>query len=186
MSRSASAPASSSSSSSESIVVSADGVEDRWVSSGRFTTGDAELDRYVKSFCDGFDNSDTSVEDCAFQAYLGVAWSEYIERDNNQNPQGPDWAVTYAKQWFTGGGGNCYEFVAATQFVLQYFGYSDAKAEPCLIELESNDWGDHGLVFVTDISDGRSCVCDDALGANGWMLDSDALNYKIQDIGQNG
>ena len=182
---SSSSSVSSSSSASKSAATS-QGVADMWTDSGTFSTGDAQLDAYVKDLCDSESSKNASAAENAYKGYIAVAWSEYVERDNDQDPQGPDWARTYAKQWFeAGNSGNCYELSAVTQYVLQYFGYSDAKAEPCLVELESGEWGDHGLVFVTDITTGQKKICDDALGTNGWMLDEDALNYKIKDIGQN-
>lgn len=184
------ASSSSSSSSSSSVSNSAaalKSVEDPWVESKVFTTGDAELDANIKELCDNESEAGLSASENAYRAYIAVAWSNYQERDDNQNPQGPDWTLTYAKQWFANGNsGNCYELTATTQYVLQYFGYSDAKAEPCFVELESGDMGDHGLVFVTDITDGSPRIVDDALGTNGWMLDEDALSYQIKDIGQNG
>lgn len=165
------------------VVPAGEGVEDPWVPGGRFTTGDAELDQLVKDFCDSNSEEGKSAEDNAFNVYCRGMWAEFIERDDNQYPTGPTWDITYAKQILTEGGGNCYEQVALGEYVLKYFGYSDACAEPCLILRQSGEYGVHGLLYVTD-KDGRKCLCDPALGANGWMLDADLYTVKVMDVGQ--
>lgn len=165
-------------------VVPADtGVEDRWVEGGRFTTGDAELDQWVKEICDGYTDPSLSQSENAYKAYCETMWWEYSERDNNQTPGGADWDIVYAKQFVQGGGGNCYEQVAIAEFVLKYFGYYDATAEPCYVMRQSGDYGDHGLVFVTDL-DGRKRMCDPAFGSNGWMLDPNSYTMQVINIGQ--
>ncbi|MBQ9043361.1 MAG: hypothetical protein IJ111_11190 [Eggerthellaceae bacterium] len=161
-----------------------EGVEDKWVEGGRFTTGDAELDQMVKTFCDDNSNPELSAADNAFNVYCAVVWGEYIEIDENQEPLGPNWDIEYAKQYITEGGGNCYNYCAFNEYVLKYFGYSDATAEPCIVLRQSGDYGDHGLVFVTNIEDGRRCLCDSAFGANGWMLDIDSYTMQVRNIGQ--
>ena len=109
-----------------------------------------------------------------------------MERKNNQSPWGENWAREFAKQYFEEGNkGNCYNFAAVTEYVLKYFGYSDAEAQPCIVRLESGAWGDHGLVFVTNKVDGKRCIVDDALSANGWMLGIDDYDYDVRNIGQN-
>ena len=169
------------SSSTSTSQETATGVDDPWVASGRFTTGNAELDEDVKSFCDYLSDPDASASDNAYTVYLNISWYDYVE-DDNQDPQGPDWAITYALQLYNEGGGNCYEFVAFCAYCLQYFGY-DATAEPCLILREDGDWGNHGLVLVN--ADGQNYICDLSLSSNGWMLAGDAYTYEIEDIGQN-
>ena len=164
-------------------VASASGVEDPWVPSGRFATGDGELDRMIKDFCDANSSDDLSVEENAFNAYCIAAWYEFQERDNNQYPTGPNWDVEYAKQALNENSVNCYEQVAFAEYVLKYFGYADVYAEPCFILRQSGDYGDHGLLYVTDM-DGRKCLCDPAFGANGWMLDADIYTVKLMDVGQ--
>lgn len=182
-SSSANAVASEQASSASAAVGSGEGVEDPWVESGRFSTGDAELDQLVKNFCDGLSKPELSAEDNAFNAYCQGMWAEFIERDNNQEPMGTSWDITYAKQILTQGGGNCYEQVALGEFILKYFGYEDVYAEPCFILRQSGEYGDHGLLYVTD-KDGRKCLCDPAFGANGWMLDADTYTVQLMDIGQ--
>lgn len=165
------------------VVPEGEGVEDPWVRGGRFTTGDAELDLLIKDFCDNNSEAGKGLEENAFTVYCRAMWAEFIERDDNQEPVGPTWDITYAKQILTEGGGNCYEQVALGEYVLKYFGYSDACAEPCLILRQSGEYGVHGLLYVTD-KDGRKCLCDPALGANGWMLDADLYTVKVMDVGQ--
>ena len=166
-----------------SVVPAGSGVEDPWVPGGRFTTGDAELDQLLKSFCDGNSEEGKSAEDNAFNVYCAAMWAEFVERDNNQHPTGPTWDIEYAKQALKEYSVNCYEQVAVGEFILKYFGYSDATAEPCLILRQSGEYGDHGLLYVTN-KDGRKCLCDPAFGANGWMLDADIYTVKVQDVGQ--
>lgn len=159
------------------------GVEDPWVPGGRFTTGDAELDQMVKDWCDSNSRDDLNAADNAFNAYCGAMWAEFVERDDNQYPTGPTWDITYAKQGLSGNGVNCYEQVAVGEYILKYFGYAEAYAEPCFILRQSGEYGDHGLLYVTDM-DGRKCLCDPAFGANGWMLDADVYTVKLMDVGQ--
>jgi hypothetical protein len=164
-----------------------EGVVSPWTESGYFSTGDSELDNYVKQFCDEHSTEGATFAENAEATNLVISTQAgYVERENNQSPWGPDWDVEYAKQFFeSGNAGNCYNSAAVTQFILQYFGYSDAEGQPCVVELESGNWGDHGLVFLTDKSTGKRAIVDDALGGNGWMLDIDAYNYDIRNINQN-
>ena len=160
------------------------GVEDPWLEGKVFTTGDAELDANIKEFCDSATTAGASATENAYKAYLAVAWSDYAERDDNKAPQNSDWARVYAKQWFASGkSGNSYEYAAVTQYVLEYFGYTDAKAEPCTVTQDNGSTENRGLVLVSDITSGRSCVCDCTLGSNGWMLPADSYKYEIQKTG---
>lgn len=155
------------------------GVEDPWVDTGWFTTGDAQLDQWIKDLCNTEDTNLTAWEN-ALKTYPSIAWADYVERDNNQQPSGDDWRLRYAKQFFESGyKGNCYEFAAAVQYMLQYYGYADARAEAVLVERQSGSMGDHGLCFATNIEDGRRCLIDTSLGLNGWMLDDDVFNYEL-------
>lgn len=169
--------------SGQAATAAAAGVDDPWVEGGRFTTGDAELDQIVKDWCDGNSRDDLDAADNAFNAYCGAMWADFIERDDNQYPWGESWDITYAKQIMTEGGGNCYEQAAIGEFILKYFGYTEVYAEPCFILRQSGEYGNHGLLYVTD-KDGRKCLCDPAFGANGWMLDADIYTVKLIDIGQ--
>ena len=160
------------------------GVEDPWLEGKVFTTGDAELDANIKDFCDSATTAGASATENAYKAYLAVAWSDYAERDDNKAPQNSDWARVYAKQWFASGkSGNSYEYAAVAQYALAYFGYSDAKAEPCTVTQDNGAAENRGLVIVSDITSGRSCVCDCTLGSNGWMLPADSYKYEIQKTG---
>lgn len=159
------------------------GVADPWVPSGLFTTGDAELDQYVKDYCDSNSTEGESAAENARTAFMRSTWTDFEERDNNQYPIGPTWDIEYAKQFVTEGTGNCFEVVAFDEFVLKYFGYKEAYAEPCFILRQSGEYGDHGLLYVTDF-DGRKCLCDVAFGANGWLLDADVYTVKLMDVGQ--
>ena len=164
----------------------AQGVESPWTDDGRFSTGDTALDTYVKQLCDEHTSSGATFDQGAYDTYIYVSRTDYVERENNQSPWGETWDVEYAKQYFEAGNkGNCYNFAAVTEYVLKYFGYSDAEAEPCIVKLESGAWGDHGLVFVTNKVDGKRCIVDDALSANGWMLDINDYDYDVRNIAQN-
>lgn len=162
-----------------------EGVDDPWVPGGKFTTGDQELDQMVKEICDEHTTEGDSASDNAFSTWCYVTRLDYIETDYNQNPSGPGWAIEYAKQVYNDKAANCYSFVAMASFCLRYFGYEDAVAEPCVIEKQSGDWGQHGLMFVTNIETGEKCLCDPSKSANGWMLKEDIYNYYVEDIGQN-
>ncbi len=169
-----------SSSSKESI--SSEGVEDPWVESGTFTTGDSELDSEVKAFCDSIATEDMDFDTAVQNVYTGIAWSEYVERDDAQHPSGKDWRIKFARMYYENScSGNCYEFAAFLSYCLQYMGYSDAHAEGVAIEFESGSWGDHGIVFLTDKS-GSKCICDTARGLDGYMIPENSYNMEIQDF----
>ena len=158
------------------------GVEDSWLSSGKFTTGDETLDKEVKEFCDGIATSGQDQATAALEVYKSIAWSEYVERDDAQHPSGKDWRTEYARKYYEHDcSGNCYEFAAFLSYCLRYLGYTDAVAEGVEVELQSGGWGDHGIVYVTD-TDGRDCLCDTSRGVDGWMLDVDSYNVRIVDF----
>lgn len=182
-----SSPSSSSSESESSSSAAQAGVVSPWTTSGYFSTGDSALDNYVKEFCDQHSTEGKSFDANAYDANLVISTqADYVERENNQSPWGPDWDVEYAKQFFeSNNSGNCYNFAAVTQFILQYFGYEDAEGQPCIVELESGNWGDHGLVFLTDKTTGKRAIVDDAMGTNGWMLAIDTYSYDVRNINQN-
>lgn len=159
-----------------------EGVESPWTASGRYSSGDSVLDGEVKDFCDNNCGEGLSRDDAAFEMYKALAWADYVERDNAQEPSGPDWRNIYAHQYYENGcSGNCYEFASFLMYCLRYMGYEDAMAEAVLIELQSGSWGDHGIVFVTD-SAGNPAMCDTARGTNGWMISTGAYNYTIEDV----
>ncbi len=161
-------------------------VQDPWVVGGLFTTGNAKLDQYVKEMCDGHSSPGASAEENAFSVFDYIAGTPYKERVNNQSPWGETWDVEYALQYFEEDySGNCYNFAAVLEYVLKYFGYADAEAEPCVVSLASGDWGDHGLVFVTNIANGEACLVDAARSAEGWMIGKDAYSYDVRNIAQN-
>lgn len=158
------------------------GVDSPWTKSGKFTTGDDMLDNEVKTFCDKNSGTGLAQPAAALEVYKAVAWADYVERDNAQDPKGKDWRIVYAKQYYENDcSGNCYEFAAFLGYCLQYMGYEDAVSQVVIVELQSGGWGDHGLVFLTD-TDGRACLCDTSLGTDGWLLDADSYNVEIQDV----
>ncbi len=179
--------ASGSSAASGSAATQTQGVASPWTEDGTFTTGDSTLDKYIKDLCDKYSTDGKKFDENAYDTYIYVSRTDYIERENNQSPWGPNWDVEYAKQYFEEGNtGNCYNYAAVVEYVLKYFGYSDAEAEPCVVGLESGSWGDHGLVFVTNKADNnKRCLIDSSLSANGWMLDADSYSYDIRNINQN-
>jgi hypothetical protein len=157
------------------------GVEDPWVSTGLFTTGDAELDQIVKEFCDGLTDATLDATDNAYTVYLHISWYEYVERDDNQDPWswGDVWPIQYSKQLWYSNNGNCYEFAGFIAYCLRYFGYSDAQPEPCLVLRQSGNYGDHGLVFVTNWT-GTYSIIDASLSSNGWMLPATSYTYELK------
>ena len=161
------------------------GVVDPWVDGGIFATGDADLDQLIKKMCDEQSDPSLSASQNAHNTYLFVANTDYVERVNNQSPWGETWDIEYAKQYFDEGySGNCYNFTAVIEYVLKYFGYTDAEAEPCVVQLSSDNWGDHGLVFVTNIVDGEASLVDAARYEEGWMLGRNAYNYDVRNVNQ--
>jgi len=167
-----------------------EGVDDPWVEGGKFTTGDEELDRMIKEICDAEYGNYTSEDraERAYNTFLYITRHDYVERYEgeqyeNQHPQGPDWDKLYAKQFYLADTGNCYEFAAAAQFAFRYYGYDDAVGQPCLVKQESGDYGQHGLVFVTNDA-GEPTVCDPSFSANGYMLPGGSYTFMLEDIGQ--
>ena len=176
----------SSASDSAASAAATTGVQSPWTDDGTFTTGDAALDNYIKKVCDEHSQSGATYEQNAYDTYIYVSRCDYVERANNQSPWGEKWDVEFAKQFFEeGDSGSCYNYAAVVEYVLKYFGYSDAEGEPCVVKLQSGAWGDHGLVFVTNKADGKRCIIDPALSANGWMLGIDDYDYDVRNIGQN-
>ena len=162
---------------------STEGVEDPWVESGTYTTGDSVLDGEVKAFCDSIaDKSKMDQDTALLEVYKGVAWSEYVERAAAQKPSGKNWRIEFARMYYENGcSGNCYEFAAFLSYCMQYLGLSDATAQGVLIEMQAGDWGDHGIVYVTN-TDGSKCLCDTAMGTNGYMLPESTYNIQMQDF----
>ena len=158
------------------------GVDDPWVASGKFTTGDSSLDQEVKEFCDSHADSSKPASEAVIDVYTSIAWSEYVERDDAQHPAGPDWRLEYAHKYYEHDcSGNCYEFAAFLMYCMRYMGYPDAMCQGIELEFEAGSWGDHGIVFVTD-TDGTERILDTARGLDGWMLDKDIYNYRIVDF----
>lgn len=166
----------------ESSVSTTKGVEDPWLKEGKFSTGDTVLDKAVKEFCDGVADTSLSQTDAALAVYKQVAWSDYVERDAAQSPTGADWRQRFARMYADNdNSGNCYEFGAFLMYCLRYLGYEDALAQGILVKLESGDWGDHCVVYVTN-TDGSPCLCDTSRGTDGWMLPEDSYSVQIVDL----
>lgn len=168
------------------------GLQDNWVSSAVFTTGNKDLDIQVKDFCDALTTEGMTASENAQEVFNTIVWSGYEERTEEEKPMGRDWATVSARHYFDtgnpaegiGGTGDAYEFAAAISYCLRYFGYSDALAIPVLIGKSGAGQYGSALVVVTD-EDGRSCVCDPTLSADGWMLDRSTYNtILVEDIDQ--
>ena len=158
------------------------GVDSPWTSTGKFTSGDDTLDKEVKDFCDSNCSTDQTREDAALAMYTALAWSDYVERDAAQHPSGADWRIRFAKMYYENDcSGNCYEFAAFLMYCMRYMGYDDALCQGVEIEFEGGNWGDHGIVFVTN-TDGSECLLDTARGVDGWMLGLGVYNYRIMDF----
>lgn len=168
-----------------------DGVEDPWVASNRFSTGNKDLDVQVKEFCDALTVEGATAQENAQTVYNTIVWSEYEERAEGDKPSGSDWDIAAARHYFDGGTpsegkggtGDVYEFAAAVSFCLRYFGYSDALAIPVLRGTTSTGQTSSALVIVTD-EFGQSCVCDPTLSGNGWMLERGLYDIVVEDIEQ--
>lgn len=177
--------------SSNSVQNSYQGVEDPWSSSGFFTTGNVELDLWVKEFCDALTEEGNSAATNAKNTFNTIVWSDYEERTENQEPHGDEWDIVSARHYFSsgnpaegiGGVGDEYEFAAATAFCLQYFGFEDAWAIP-IIKEDAYAGQAHGAVVVVTDENQRKCVCDPTLLANGWMVAQSEYDLTVENIGQ--
>lgn len=164
------------------------GVEDQWVTSNSFTTGNKELDAQVKAFCDAHTMEGLSAQDNAQSAFNTIVWSDYEDRAEGEKPSGAEWDLAAARHYFDGGTpeegkggkGDVYEFAAAISFCLQYFGFSDAMAVPVI---RTTGQTSSALVIVSD-EYGQECVCDPTLAADGWMLDRGIYNIVVENIEQ--
>lgn|GEM_PF-6747028 len=158
------------------------GVDDPWVDSGKFTSGNTVLDGEVKAYCDSIADTSMDRNTAVFEVYKSIAWSDYVERDAAQQPSGKDWRIQFARMYYENDcSGNCYEFASFLSYCMQYLGFSDATAQGVLVELQSGGWGDHGVVYVTS-AEGEACICDTARGTDGWMLSADTYNVQLQDF----
>jgi hypothetical protein len=157
-----------------------EGVKSPWTKSGYFTTGDKELDKSVKAFCDKYTTKGKSVSDNAYNTFCNITWSDYDEWEGNQYPHTYDWQVGYAKDFFSRGG-NCFSMAAAIQWCMRYFGYADAHAELTYQERQSGGWLDHGLTWLTDSSSGDIKMIDSELSSKGWLMSPNSYNVEILD-----
>ncbi len=156
------------------------GVESPWIDGGYFTSGDKDLDKQVKEFCDKHSSKDKSVDENAYNTFCNITWSDYNEWEGNQYPRTYDWTVDYAKDFFSKGG-NCFSMASAIQWCLRYFGYTDAHAELTYQERQSGLWLDHGLTWVTDKKSGEIKMVDSEMAANGWMMKPSSYSVEILD-----
>ncbi len=158
------------------------GVDDPWVDSGKFTSGDTALDSEVKAYCDSLVDTSMDRDTAVFEVYKSIAWSDYVERDAAQHPSGKDWRTEFARMYYENDtSGNCYEFAAFLSYCMRYLGFDDATAQGVLVELQGGGWGDHGIVYVTS-AEGEACICDTARGTNGWMIPEGSYNVQLQDF----
>ena len=148
------------------------GVESPWTETKTFSSGDATFDARLKDYCDQHTPEGGAAEAGAKATYDVIVAMERDIRDNNQNPGGSGWELTYAKQILDANSGNNYEKAALIAQALKYFGYN-AMAQPCIVDGESA-----GLVFVAN-DDGTKLIISPALGENGWMMDERAISYQI-------
>ncbi len=150
----------------------ATGVESPWTESKTFSSGDATFDARLKDYCDQHTPEGGTAAEGAKATYDVIVAMERDIRDNNQNPGGSGWELTYAKQILDANSGNNYEKAALIAQMLKYFGYN-AMAQPCIVDGESA-----GLVFIAN-DDGTKLICSPALGEAGWMMDERAISYQI-------
>lgn len=176
---------------SSSHVNEYDGLEDKWLASGNFTTGNKELDAQVKAFCDALATEGATPRENAQKAYNTIVWSEYKDRSESERPTGSDWDKAAAHEFFSAGvpeegktgAGDFYEFAAAASFCLRYFGFYDAIALPVVAGSTAAGQSSSALILLSD-EYGQGCVCDPTIAGDGWMLDSDLYDIVVEDIEQ--
>ena len=182
---------------SEQVLVSSSnpdsyaGLEDKWLASGLFTTGNKELDAQVRDFCDALTVEGSSARDNANSVFNTIVWSQYEERGPNEQPSGTEWTIASARHYFSTaspadgqpGSGDVYDFAAAISFCLRYFGFYDAYAIPIVKGTLATGQTNSALVVVSD-EEGRPCVCDPTLAAEGFMLDRGLYTIVVDNIGQ--
>ncbi|MDO4797440.1 MAG: hypothetical protein Q4A01_05395 [Coriobacteriales bacterium] len=168
------------------------GVEDRWVTSGYFTTGDKNLDAKVKQFCDALTVEGSNASSNALEVYNNIMWNySIVDRGEKAKPAGPNWDTACARDFFSrydaaaglGGEADYYELAAVVACCLRYFGYSDALAVPVVIDSGGESTVDAAYCLVTD-ENGAARICDPTMGAAGWMTDRYSHKFMVDDIGQ--
>ena len=167
------------------------GLEDKWLASGLFTTGNKELDAQVRDFCDALTVEGSSARDNANNVFNTIVWSQYEERGPNEQPSGTEWTIASARHYFSTaspadgqpGSGDVYDFAAAISFCLRYFGFYDAYAIPIVKGTLATGQTNSALVIVSD-EYGQACVCDPTLAAEGFMLDRGLYTIVVDNIGQ--
>ena len=167
------------------------GLEDKWLTSGLFTTGNKELDMQVKEFCDALTTEGASARDNANAVFNTIVWSTYEERGANEYPSGTEWTIASARHYFAGatpaeglpGSGDVYDFAATIAFCMRYFGFYDALAVPIVKGTLATGQTGSALVLVSN-EYGLPCVCDPTLAAEGFLLDRGLYTITVENIGQ--
>ena len=124
---------------------------------GRYTSGDGELDAIVAGILDTIikEKQDAERMDLLYAAFEYARDSfAYIGRNNHKPIGQTDWGVKDAKVMFTEGRGNCYNYAAAFWALARGLGYDVQVMSGVVLK----DRQDHGWVFME--LDGQRYLCD--------------------------
>ena len=112
---------------------------------GRYTSGDAEVDGYVKTVLSQITNDGMTREERLRAAYNYTRDSFSYLRRNYYDVGATGWEVDEARTMFSTGKGNCYSYAAAFCCLSRQLGY-DAGAISGLV---GNDRSAHGWVEIS-------------------------------------
>ena len=91
---------------------------------GRYTSGDPEIDRYVREILEGILTPDMSQEDKLRAAYLYVRDNYTYLRRNYYEIGEVGWTLEEARTMYQSGMGNCYCFTSALYYLLRQIGFN--------------------------------------------------------------
>lgn len=145
---------------------------------GRYTTGDAELDEYLRQALDEI-GADGLDDESALQAgYLYVKYfGEYLVQPEDMTPLEPGamgWEYDRALRFFRNGGGTCYGFAAAFGMLARVLGQ-----EAYIVSAEVNQYhGAHAFVVIPE--DGTDWIYDVELEATRQERHADLALYHMR------
>lgn len=145
---------------------------------GRYTTGNAELDEYLRQALEEI-GADGLDDESALQAgYLYVKYAgEYLVQPEDMTPLEPGamgWEYDRALRFFRNGGGTCYGFAAAFGMLARVLGQ-----EAYIVSAEVNQYhGAHAFVVIPE--DGTDWIYDVELEATRQERHADLALYHMR------
>ena len=148
---------------------------------GRYTTGDAELDGYLRTVLEDSGANELEGEDALAAAYLYVKYyGEYLVRPEDMEPLpvgATGWEYDRAVRFFRYGGGTCYGFAAAFGLLARALG-----EHAYIVSAEVNQYhGAHAFVVIPE--DGQDYIYDVELEATRQERHADLDLFRLTPTG---